>query len=244
MAYVSILDVEAFTGFGAEDMKQGSLTMTASQWEDYCTNDLIPRVEQLVNRYCGVASFDEHTVIEYRNSPGDVEYLDNYMSWMTPGGPGITTLEKTEYILTEPCIDVSSVAIKDNMWIDSWENLVQVSSVQGDWYFVTMDELTHVYVGNLPPAGNANIRFTYTAGFPAGSVQFREIQLIVLRIIRINLEEKLKFQQAGTIRNVGVRDYVEMYDINKTPHKDTYYIPEDICRELNKYRRLLISQGI
>ena len=244
MAYVSILDVEAHTGYGAEDMKQGSLTMTASQWEDYCTNDLIPRIEQLVNRYCGVASFDEHTKIEYRSSPGDIDYMDNYMSWMTPGGPGLVTHEEIEFILTEPCLSVASVAIKDSQWIDSWENLTEVGATQGDWFSITQDEITRIYMGKIPPRGKGNIRFTYHAGYPADSPEFREIQLIVLRIIRINLEEKLKFQQAGTVRNVGVRDYSEMYDINKQAHKDVYYIPEDICRELNKYRRLMLSQGI
>lgn len=244
MAYVGRLDVEAFSGFGHQDFKQGGYTMTASQWEDYCTNDLIPRVEQMVNRYCGVASFDEHTVIEYRNSPGETEWFDAYMSWMTPAGPGIYTQENIEFVLSEPCISVSSVAIKDNQWLDSWEDLIEVGSYEGEYYIATQDELTHVYINRIPPKGQANIRLTYQAGYPSGAVQYREIQMIVLRIIRINLEEKLKFQQAGTVRNVGVKDYVEMYDINKGQHKDTYYIPEDITRELNKYRRLLISQGL
>ena len=132
MAYVSILDVEAFTGFGAEDMKQGGFTMTASQWEDYCTNDLIPRVEQMVNRFCGVASFDEHTVIEYRSSPGEMDYLNDYMSWMTPGGPGLATSQIPEFLLTEPCISVGSVEIKPDTWVASWESLIEVGSEQGE----------------------------------------------------------------------------------------------------------------
>lgn len=244
MAYVSILDVEAFTGYGADDMKQGSLVMTASQWADYCTNDLIPRVEQMVNRYCGVASFDEHTVIEYRNSPGEMDYLNDYMSWMTPGGPGVNTTQVPEFILVEPCLSVASVAIKPNVWIASWEDLTQVGSEEGNWYYETQDELTHVYINLLPMQGNGNIRITYQAGYPTGSPQFSELQMIVLRIIRINLEEKLKFQQAGTVRTVGSKDYMEMYDINKTQHHEQFYIPEDILHQLNKYRRLLTSQGI
>jgi hypothetical protein len=244
MTYVSRLDVEAFTGFGYEDMKQGSYIMTASQWEDYCTNDLIPRVEQMVNRYCGVSSFDEHTVVEYRDSPGDPEYLDMYLSWMTPGGPTVITDDQFEFVLTEPCIAVSSVEIKADAWVASWEILTEVGSYEGDYYCATQDELTHIYMNNVPLKGRANIRFTYQAGYPAGSDQFREIAMIVLRIIRINLEEKLKFQQAGTIRNVGVRDYAEMYDIGKTGGRELYYIPDDILHQLNKYRRLLTSQGI
>lgn len=242
MALVSILDVEAFTGYGADDMKQGSLIMTASQWEDYCSNDLIPRVEQMVHRYCGVASFDEHVVVEYRNSPGEMDYLNDYMSWMTPGGPGVNTTEVPEFVLIEPCITVASVAIKANAWIDEWTDLVVVGSEEGNYYTVTQDELTHVYINLLPMQGNANIRFTYTAGYPAGSPQFRELQMIVLRIIRINLEEKLKFQQAGTIRNVGVRDYAEMFDTNEKAPRDRYYIPDDILHQLNRYRRLMTSQ--
>jgi len=244
MAYISRLDVEAFTGFGAEDMLQGSLIMTASQWEDYCSNDLIPRVEQMVNRFCGVASFETHTVIEYRNSPGEMDYLNDYMSWMTPGGPGVNTTQVPEFILVEPCIQVASVAIKPNAWIDEWTDLSQVGVDEGNWYSITQDELTHVYINLLPMQGNSNIRFTYTAGYPANSEQFREIQMIVLRIIRINLEEKLKFQQAGTIRNVGTKDYAEMYDISKDRNQDRYYIPEDIVNQLKRYRRLLLSQVI
>jgi len=244
MSYVSILDVEAFTGFGAEDMKQGSFIMTASQWQDYCTNDLIPRIEQMVHRYCGVSTFDEHTKIEFRNSPGEVEFLDTYLSWMTPGGPAAMGRSSYDFVLSEPCISVSSVAIRPSQWVDAWIPLVKVGPTGGDWYTVTQDELTYVCLNRVPPAGLGNIKIEYVAGYPDSSPQFREIQQIVLRIIRINLEEKLKFQQAGTIRNVGVRDYVEMYDINKTPHKDAYYIPEDIVNELNRYRRLLLSQGI
>lgn len=244
MPYVSILDVEAFTGVGASDLKQGGLVMTASQWSDYCSNDVIPRIEQMVNRYCGVPAFDEHTSIEYRSSPGEMDYMNDYMSWMTPGGPGVNVTTTPEYILAEPCIEVASVAIKPNAWIDEWTDLVKVGSEGGDWYSVTQDELTHIYMNMVPMQGRGNIRFTYTAGFPAGSPQFREIQQIVLRIIRINLEEKLKFQQAGTFRNVGTKDYMEMFDINKQQHKDQYYIPEDIVLELNRYRRLLPSQGV
>jgi hypothetical protein len=244
MSYVTIDDVEAFTGYGAEDMKQGSMAMEPAQWQDYCTNDLIPRIEQMFNRFCGVASFAPHTVIEYRNSPGELEFLDNYMSWMTPGGPGLTNQEIPEFILAEPCILVASVEIKPNNWIDQWETLIKVGSEQGEWYEVTQDELTHIYVNRIPPVGSGNIKITYTAGYPVGSTQYKEIQLIILRIIRINIEEKLKFQQAGTIRNTNVRDYAEMYDINKQQHEDQYYIPRDILLECKKYQRLLTSQGV
>jgi hypothetical protein len=244
MSYVSQLDVEAFSGYGYQDFKQGGLTMTASQWDDYCSNDLIPRIEQLVNKYCGVASFDSHTVIEYRNSPGEMEFQQNYMSWMTPGGPGVDTMDIPEYILVEPCIAVASVEIKESVWLDSWETLVEEGSLGGDYYTVKQDFLTHIYMNKIPMHGKANIRITYEAGFPPGDPAFRELQLIVLRIIRINLEEKMSFQQAGTIRNVNVRDYAEMYDINKNGLQDQYYIPADICYELNRYRRLLISQVI
>lgn len=99
-------------------------------------------------------------------------------------------------------------------------------------------------MNKIPSEGFANIRISYTGGYADDSEEFREIQLIVLRIIRINLEEKLKFQQAGTFRNVGAKDYAEMYDINKQQHHDRYYIPEDIVHELNRYRRLLISQRL
>ena len=244
MAYVSILDVEAFTGYGAEDMKQGSLTMTASQWNDYCTNDLIPRIEQLVNRYCGVPTFDEHTVVEFRHSPGDVEFLDSYMSWMTPGGPSQVVRPTTEYVLVEPCIKVSSVEIKENAWVASWDLLTEVGSYEGDYYYETQDDITHLYLNRVPQEGKSNIKISYTGGYAANSEQFREIALIVLRIIRINLEEKLKFQQAGTVRNVNIKDYVEMYDINKTRRTDQYYIPEDVLAELDRYKRTLLSQGI
>lgn len=244
MSYVSILDVEAFTGYGAADMKQGGLTMTASQWEDYCENDLIPRIEQMVHRYCGVTSFDEHVVIEFRNSEGDDEFLDQYLGWMTPGGPALTTRQMYEYTLVEPCISVSSVAIKPNQWVASWEDMIEVGSTGGDYYTETQDEITHVYLNRVPAKGGANIRITYNAGYPTDSPQFQEIQMAILRIIRINLEEKLKFQQAGTFRNVNTKDYMEMYDINKNAHKEQFYIPADITHELNRYRRLFFSQGI
>lgn len=244
MPYVSQLDVEAFTGFGYNDMMQGGKAMTQNQWSNYCTEDLIPRIEQMVHRFCGVASFFEHTVVELHNSPGEMDYLNDYMSWMTPGGPGVEVTEVPEIVLAENCISVASVEFRPDQWIENWIPMIRVGSQGGDWREETMDEMTHIYLNSLPPKGKANIRITYQAGYPIGSPQLQEIALIVLRIIRINIEEKLKFQQAGLVRNTNVRDYMPMYDINKERHKDQYYIPDDIRNELKRYQRILISQGL
>lgn len=244
MVYVTQDDVEAFCGYGYNDFKQGGFTMEEAQWEAYCNDDLIPRIEAMVLRFCGVASFFEHTVIEYKNSPG-MDSLDDYLGYMAPGGQAVPMSPAPEFLLNERCIEVSSVEIKPWPWMDVWESVLAVSSdTTGEYYTAEDSEITHVYLARYPQFGSANIRITYNAGYEPGSDQIQEIKLIILRIIRINLEEKLKFQQAGTIRNTNVRDYMEMYDIDKNQHHDQYYIPEDIVRELKRYQRLMVSQVI
>ena len=57
MAYVTRNELESFSGMSYTDFKIGGTTMTESQWVSFL-DVMLPNVEQALNRYCNVTSFD------------------------------------------------------------------------------------------------------------------------------------------------------------------------------------------
>jgi hypothetical protein len=224
MSYFSQTDIEQYTGYGSGDFKQAGITMTATQWAAFCTT-IVDTVTQMIDRFCNVTSFESHAVIEYHDGQGAQGDDETYI-------PYDNNIYLREYAtgVTEVAVDTSAKS-GTIQWATKWE---RSTATAGDFSVATRYELTQIqFHNNVPSEGSDNVRITYYAGYPSGSVELNEIKNIGLRIAQNILVYKKKIAESMTIRSSGVRDYSEMFK----PIDERLVFTEDIRRDLHKYRR-------
>lgn len=73
MALCTQEDIEQYSGFTFTDFTENGLVMTYDQWTSFIST-LIPRVTQMMQRYCNVHSFEPAEVSEYHNGKGSTDY--------------------------------------------------------------------------------------------------------------------------------------------------------------------------
>jgi len=225
MSYFDQEDIEAYTGFSSSDFKDAGITMTATQWGDFCTS-VVENVTQMINRYCNVTSFETHTVIEYHDGRGAQADHDDYI-------PLDTSIYLREYATGVATVyEDINVKTATEYWVERTE---RSTATAGDYTVNTRYELTTVnFHSNCPREGTHNIKIVYYAGYPSGAVELNEIKWIGLRIAKNLLLEKKKVAEAMTIRGTGVRDYAEMF---KPLSDERGILTESIKQDLHKYRR-------
>lgn len=234
-AYATKEDIQEFMGFSKKDMKINGVQMSDSEFESFC-DEMVPKIAQMVHRFCNVISFEPTVVVEYKNGKGtsdddsstsdyldsDVEfYLRNlYLTSATPAYAPIIVEE-----------NVSSATA-----IPSWTTrTAQSDTVAGDYTVVTESELTYVrFHNNIPIQGKRNVRFTYYTGYAPASAEFGDIKLQVLRAFKNLIMLKKKTQEASTIRNYAVRDYSQMFE----PFDESSILSESEKSALERYKRL------
>jgi hypothetical protein len=228
MAYFSQSDIQEYTGFASTDFKNAGTTMTATQWATLCTN-IVDYVTHLVDRYCGVESFESHAVTEYHDGLGASGDDDTYLEY------------DVRFYLWEPAISVGTVSVDINADTSTkyWETRDERSTATaGDYMVATRGETTWIrFHQNCPQEGYHNVKIEYTAGYAAGSRQLGLIKWICLRIAKNMLLEMKKTQEVSTIRQTGVRDFSQMFE----PRAESNILTDDIIRDLWKFRRLRLG---
>jgi hypothetical protein len=73
MALCTQAEIERYSGFKASDFTQNGLVMEDAEWSDFVAM-LIPRVTQMMQRYCNVYSFEPTTWTEYHNGKGATNF--------------------------------------------------------------------------------------------------------------------------------------------------------------------------
>lgn len=224
MAYFSQSDIEAYTGFASTDFKNAGIAATALQWATLCTN-VVDYVTHLVNRYCGVVSFESHAVTEYHDGKGAAGDDSTYIE------------EDVRFYLREPCISVGTVSEDENaktstiLWATRWE---RSTATAGDYEVSTRGDLTWIrFHDNHPLDGVYNVKVQYSAGYSSDSDELHLLKWICLRIAKNMLLEIKKTQEVQTIRQTGVRNFSEMFN----PTSESTILTEDIIRDLHKFRR-------
>lgn len=228
MAYFSQTDIEQYTGFASTDFKQAGSMMSASQWATMCTY-IVDYTTSLVNRYCGVSSFESHTATEYHNGIG------------CQADDGTCLEEDSRFYLWERCISVGTVSEDLNAntgtieWATRWE---RSAATAGDYQVMTRGETTWVrFHNNIPLEAHDNVKIEYTAGYASGAEELNQIKWICLRIAKNMLLEIKKTQEVMTIRQTAVRDYSQMFE----PRAETNILTDDIIRDLWKFRRIRLG---
>jgi len=245
MSYVTKAEVESLTSFANTDFKVAGVTMTEAQWTDLITS-FIPVIDQAINRYCNVTSFDSSTsIVEYHSGRGasddeGIMYSGGGLTLLGPNVGTYLTSDRTFY-LRELMYSMTSVEedISSKTSVPNWTTrVVRTALVPGDYEVITQNELTKVIFNqNIPLWGENNVRITYNCGYGAATPQYLEIKLQALRMMSNLLLHKKKIQEAVNIRAQGVRDYSQMFDIMN----ESAIMTENITLILNKYRRFPIE---
>jgi hypothetical protein len=247
MTYITRSDVEAFTGFSYTDFKVGGQVMTEGQWVEHL-NFVLPLIDQMLNRYCNVTSFDPTTsIVELHDGRGanNDEFGTSSVGLVYYGING-TTYNVSDYTfyLREPFYSMTSVEedTGSKTALQSWQTRTQrTSTVIGDYEVVTKNEVTWIeFNQNIPSAGRNNVRITYMAGYGKTTAQYKEIQLQALRMASNYLLLKKKVQEVTTIRASGIRDFAQMFDIMN----ESVILTEAIKMVLDKYKRFNIEGDI
>lgn len=229
-------DIKEFMGFSNKDLKINGVQMSDAEFEEFC-EVYIPKIEQMVHRFCNVTSFEPTLVIEYKNGRGasdddsaTSDYLDSDVEfylrnlYLESSGP---TPVCSPIIVEE---DTSAPTATPN-WV---VRTVRSNSSAGDYRVLTDQELTTIrFHNNIPVSGNKNVRFTYYTGYLPTSAEYGDIKLQVLRAFKNLIMLKKKVQEASTIRNYGVRDFSQMFE----PFDESSVLSESEKSALEKYKR-------
>lgn len=239
MAYITKEEVEAYTGFTYTDFKESGTTMTETQWDSFLLSN-IGNIDQMVNRYCNVTSFNPTTIIaEYHSGKGasDDEGV-TYSGYFLKPYSGSYIESDREFYLREPLYSIISVEedVSAKTSVPSWQTRSQRSAVvAGDYEVITRNELSKVvFWQNIPTFGYNNVRINYYCGYGTPTSQYKEIKLCALRMMTNLLLHKKKIQEAVNIRALGVRDYSQMFDIMN----ESVILANNVTTVLDKYRRI------
>jgi hypothetical protein len=230
MALVTQDDIEQYTGFKYSDFTENGLEMTAVQWTDFIAK-LIPKVTQMIHRYCNVVSFEPTSYTEYHNGRGNTNYDTAVADYNE---------EDRVYFLRQLYCDTLLV-YEDTSTKNAAPNwvlrTVRATGVAGDYEIIQENDVTRIrFHNNIPAEGTTNIKFIYNSGYPLNSKQLDDIRFQCLRAIKNVLLTKKKIQEASSIRNFGVRDYSQMFDA----FSEGVVISDKVKSGLEQYRRAII----
>lgn len=233
MIYFDRESLEAFTGFATVSFKDAGNTMTASVWEQL-VEDLDRSVAGWMHRWCGVPTFGSHQVEEYHNGRGansvDVE------------GELYDETDRI-FFLRQPPTGTPEVYVdaSDLTQVPSWTPMyLRSPATAGQFQFTIDGDLGIIRFHNsVPISGQQNVKIIYWSGFPEGSEDLEQIRLIAKRLATNLLLYKKKIQESQTIRNTGVRDYSEMFELDR----DKKVFTPELEMTLSHYRRFQFGSG-
>lgn len=232
MIYFDRESLEAFTGFATIDMKDSGRTMTASVWE-VLVEELDRSVAGWMHRWCGVPTFGSHQVTEYHDGRGE-NGTDEDLYTETD-----RLFFLREYATGDPTVyQDTAVETASPAWV---QRQIRCATTGGDFTFYAEDQGLGIirFHTNVPPEGYKNVKIEYWAGFPEGSQDLEQIKVIAKRLATNLLLVKKKWQESQTIRNTGVRDYSQMFDMEA----DRKVFTPELEMMLTRYRRYQFGTG-
>lgn len=219
--FCTIEEVERQGGLGQIDFMQGDYAMSPEEYSSFMNNGIL-YCTQIIHRYCNVDSFFSHEVVEYHDGKYDEDNTSDYT--------------RIFYAREFPCAEILKLEVdeSDSTSASSFTEYEPRSEHSGGQYIPMIEyELGSVYITrNVPSKGYKNVRLTYLAGYPEHSRPYQELKLICIRLVRNLQLLKKKEQEASTIRNTGIRDYSQMFDLYSAGE----ILTETIATELERYR--------
>jgi len=242
MTYVTASEIEEFMGMYHPDFMIGNTPMSEAQWQAFSTTN-VPRVAQILHRYCNVPTFDladsKSLVVEYQSGRGATNDDDKTSEY---GDTDITFFLRQIYYTdgTHAAVVVEEDT-NPKTSVPAWTaRVVRSALVAGDYEVVSDRELTQiVFHNNVPILGRTNVRFTYYTGYLSTSPEYQDLKLQVLRMCENLLLLKKKVQEAASIRRHGVRNYSQMFDI----FNESSVLTSQVKESLDRYKRFSLPYG-
>jgi hypothetical protein len=230
MVLTTVSEVVEYTGAKAADFQIDGVNMTEAQWIGFI-EALIPKVTQMIHRHCNVYSFERVTYTEYHGGRG----AQNFDSSTTD-----YNLEDTIFFLKQLYCDTLLIYedTSPKTAVPAWTLRTERSALAaGDYEVYQNNDVTRVqFYQHIPAYGFNNLKFIYYTGYPVDSVQINDIKFQCLRVCKNVIVQKKKIQEAFSIRNYGVRDYSQMFDVFS---EDTILDPK-VTAALDQYRRYVV----
>jgi len=224
MAYCTLADIEARTGYGSTDFKQAGVTMTAEQWGSFCEG-LIAEASTAIERFCRRSSFEVREYTEFHDGRGCTGDLKEFRE-----------ADRIFLLREQPVVQVLSVREdqadpgRPPSWVD---REARADGVAGDYSLLSRGPVSYVRFTTVPRRGYNNVEVVYEAGYPAGSGVLEDVRGICLDVIAQHLGKKKKTQEAIAARTTGTTDAAEM-----TPPAEPHLtLTTDVKRRLAAYRR-------
>jgi hypothetical protein len=153
----------------------------------------------------------------------------------TPGGlsPYVTLTAGTTGAATLATFSAGTTGVTATMY----RTTKGTAAAGGDYEVYCENDVTRLYYNtNVPALGSRNVKFVYNTGYSASSAQLNDVKFQCLRAIKNVLLTKKKIQEATTIRNFGVRDYSQMFDV----FSESVVLDDKVKAGLEMYRRAVI----
>ena len=230
MALVTIGEIKEYSGFTENEFTINGERMTPGEFNSFLTT-IIPKVTQMIHRYCNVVSFESLQITEYHNGRGTTNYDTSVVDY-----------DPDNYIFFLKNLYLDNIVVEHNTAtntsVPTWVTRTKQSAVlAGDYDLYQENDVTRIlFFNNIPGPGYNNVKFTYNTGYASNSVQLNDIKFQALRACNNILLTKKKIQEATTIRNYAVRDYSQMFDVFSEGH----VLDEKIKGTLDQYRRAVI----
>lgn len=230
MALVTLNDIHQYTGFSYSEFTDNGLEMTEGAYNEFLQS-LIPKVTQMIHRYCNVYSFERTLITEYHSGRGAQNFDTNQDDY----NPEDTVFFLRDlYCDTLTVYEETSTKTSAQVWT---ARTLRDASVAGDYEIYQHNDVTRIqFWQNIPKEGQNNIKFTYYTGYASTSPQISDIKFQCLRAIKNVLLSKKKIQEASSVRNYGVRDYSTMFDV----FSESVILDDKVKASLDQYRRAII----
>ena len=223
--YLTQEEIEAWIGWTNASLLDLGESMTRDQWSAYL-NSLSTSVSYWINRFTRRGSFMATSYIEYHDGQGNTGELGGY-----------SESDRIFFFLEQPVLSITRIdeEIGSEMGVQSWTlRTPRTTTSAGDYQVLTVGgAFTKVrFITNVPRRGNGNVRFTYSAGYPAGSPVLEEIKLIAMELVMNFLELKKKGQEADAARWNSTQDASNMFQLG-----DKRILTDDLKARLTPYQR-------
>ena len=241
--YCTAADVAEMNGFSHKNMKIFGAQMTDGEYELF-VSDLCSAASELVNRWCNVETFYEHTIEnEYHTmDTSDYYFYPDYIPAvygyaMGAQSPDLNIRRRTFLPRDYPVLSITGVEVNraTNYGVPVWRELNPPSDTDvGDYQVIQKFKSTKIaIIRNAPLNGINNIRISYTAGYAEDDKIFTVLKRATAMIVNNYLNYKAKMQESATLRQSAVQDYAAMFD----PEYAKYILTDDIKSILELYRR-------
>lgn len=257
MAYASFSDLQYYSGFIPSDFRYLFDQMDISQYETFC-NSLLETATNIINRYCGVETFEQHEVTNEYHSLQLLDavggpyggypltppaYYGSCSPYFTPNVENLSQV--TIFPRDIPCQSVNTVEVTMGATngVPEWITLTERTGDQdGDYVVINQFGVTQIILlRRYPQYGINKIRISYTAGYPEGAPALDTMNLACCMVATNIMNYKKKQEMAATAFGSGVQNFGPSFSF--AYGSDHSLLSNEVRSLIDQYRRPMDPSG-